>query len=255
MIFLPVLTALIIMMYKDNTEIPKKLALFTSLVLLGMGIFAYMGFDGSNPDFQYVEKLAWFPEMGINYYLGTDGISFPLILLTLILTPLVVYFSWEQKKRPALYFALFMLIEAGVIGFFQVWILYYFLYLGDSTYSDVFCNMHWGGERKEYASFKFLIYTHIASLVLLIGIFAMYFHGGEILGYRTFSIPELTNAAFSVDFQMFCSSTVSCFAVKIPIVPSTHGFLMLTLRHLRAEVQACWSFTKMGTYGMLRVAF
>lgn len=258
MIFLPVLTALIIMMYKDNTEIPKKLALFTSLVLLGMGIFAYMGFDGSNPDFQYVEKLAWFPGMGINYYLGTDGISFPLILLTLILTPLVVYFSWEQKKRPALYFALFMLIEAGVIGVFSsLDFILFFIFWEIVLIPMFFVIGIWGGERKEYASFKFLIYTHIASLVLLIGIFAMYFHGGEILGYRTFSIPELTNAAFSMDFQMFWFPVLFlAFAVKIPIVPF-HTWLPDA--HVEAptggSAMLAGVLLKMGTYGMLRVAY
>ncbi len=258
MIFLPVLTALIIMMFRDNAEIPRKLALFSSLVVLGIGIFSYFSFEGVISQFQFVEKLGWFPELGIEYHLGTDGLSFPLILLTAILTPLVVYFSWEQKKRPALYFALFMLIEAGVIGVFSsLNFILFFIFWEIVLIPMFFVIGIWGGERKEYASFKFLIYTHIASLLLLIGIFAMYFHGGEILGYRTFSIPELTAATFSMEFQMLWFPILFlAFAVKIPIVPF-HTWLPDA--HVEAptggSAMLAGVLLKMGTYGILRVAY
>ncbi len=258
MIFLPVLTAVIIFMFRDNPEMPKKIALFSSLAVLFIGVFAYFGFDGTSSDFQYIEKIGWFPEIGLNYYLGIDGISFPLILLTILLTPLVVYFSWGQSKRPALYFSLFMLIEAGVIGVFSsLDFILFFIFWEIVLIPMFFVIGIWGGERKEYASFKFLIYTHVASLVLLIGIFAMYFHGGELLGERTFSIPELTAANFSMEFQMLWFPILFlAFAVKIPIVPF-HTWLPDA--HVEAptggSAMLAGVLLKMGTYGILRVAY
>lgn len=258
MIFLPVLTAVIIFMFRDNPEMPKKIALFSSLAVLFIGVFAYLGFDGTNSEFQYIEKIGWFPEIGLNYYLGIDGISFPLILLTILLTPLVVYFSWGQSKRPALYFSLFMLIEAGVIGVFSsLDFILFFIFWEIVLIPMFFVIGIWGGERKEYASFKFLIYTHVASLVLLIGIFAMYFHGGELLGERTFSIPELTAANFSMEFQMLWFPILFlAFAVKIPIVPF-HTWLPDA--HVEAptggSAMLAGVLLKMGTYGILRVAY
>lgn len=258
MIFLPVITALIILMFRDNTEIPKKLALFTSLVVLGIGIFAFFSFEGGNSGFQFVEKLTWFPGLGVNYYLGTDGISFPLILLSAVLTPAVVLFSWNQTERPALYFAFFMLIEAGVIGVFSSLDFILFFVFWEIVLIPMFFIIGiWGGERREYASFKFLIYTHIASFILLIGIFAMYFHGGDVLGFMTFSIPELTAANFSLNFQMLWFPILFvAFAVKIPIVPF-HTWLPDA--HVEAptagSAMLAGVLLKMGTYGLLRIAY
>lgn len=258
MIFLPVVTALIILMFKDNKEMPRKLALFTSLVLLGIGIFAYYVFDGSNPDFQFVEKFNWIPGMNINYYLGLDGISFPLIVLTLILTPAVIIFSWNQTERPGLYFAFFMLIEGGVIGVFSSLDFILFFVFWEIVLIPMFFIIGiWGGERKGYASFKFLIYTHAAGLLLLLAIIAMYFQSGDILGYRTFSIPELTTLNFSLAFQKFWFPILFlAFAVKIPIVPF-HTWLPDA--HVEAptggSVMLAGVLLKMGTYGMLRIAY
>lgn len=258
MIFLPVLTAGIIMMFRDKQEIPRRLALVTSLFLLFIGILVFKGFNGASPDFQYVMKAPWFSQMGINFHLGIDGISFPLVLLTLILTPLVVLFSWHQEERPALYFALFMIIEAGVIGVFSSLDFILFFVFWEVVLIPMFFVIGiWGGERKVYASFKFLIYTHIASLLLLIGIFAMHLHGVEILGYKTFSIPELTQAPFSLAFQrIWFPILFIAFAVKIPIVPF-HTWLPDA--HVEAPTAGsavlAGVMLKMGTYGMLRIAY
>ena len=258
MIFLPVLTAAIIMMFKDKQEIPRRLALLTSLFLLFLGCLAIGGFDGTSGDFQYVMKFPWFAQMGINFHLGIDGISFPLLLLTLVLTPLVILFSWHQEKRPALYFALFMIIEAGVIGVFSSLDFILFFVFWEIVLIPMFFVIGiWGGERKVYASFKFLIYTHIASLLLLIGIFAMHLHGSEILGYKTFSIVELTEVPFSLAFQkMWFPILFIAFAVKIPIVPF-HTWLPDA--HVEAPTGGsavlAGVMLKMGTYGMLRIAY
>lgn len=258
MIFLPILAAIIIFMFRNNDDMSRKIALFSSLTVLAIGIFLYFSFDGSNPDFQFVEKLSWFPQLGINYYLGVDGLSFPLILLTTVLTPLVIYFSWEQSKRAPLYFALFLLIEAGVIGVFSSLDFILFIVFWEIVLIPMFFIIGiWGGARKAYASLKFLIYTHIASLLLLVAIFPMYLQGLEILGYSTFSIPELTQMGFTKDFQMFWFPILFiAFAVKIPIVPF-HTWLPDA--HVEAPTAGsailAGVLLKMGTYGMIRIAY
>ncbi len=258
MIFLPVLAAIIIFMFRDNDEMSRKIALFSSLAVLAVGVFLYSSFDGGNPDFQFVTKLRWFPQLGINYYLGVDGLSFPLILLTAVLTPLVIYFSWGQSKRAPLFFALFLLIEAGVIGVFSSLDFILFIVFWEIVLIPMFFIIGiWGGARKSYASLKFLIYTHIASLILLVAIFPMYLQGLDILGYPTFSIPELTGMGFPLSFQkIWFPILFLAFAVKIPIVPF-HTWLPDA--HVEAPTAGsailAGVLLKMGTYGMIRIAY
>ncbi len=258
MIFLPVFTAIMIFFFRNNQDMPRKLALFSSLAVLGIAVYSYFRFDGQNPGFQFIEKYSWFPELGISYYLGIDGLSFPLILLTAVLVPITIYFSWGMTTRPALFFGLFMLIEAGVIGVFSsIDFILFFIFWEIVLIPMFFIIGIWGGERREYASYKFLIYTHLASLVMIIGIFAMYFHAAGILGYYTFSIPELTAVSFAMDFQMIWFPVLFlAFAVKIPIVPF-HTWLPDAHVEAPSAGSAILAgvLLKMGTYGMVRVAY
>lgn len=258
MIFVPLLAIVLIFLARDQEGMGPKIAMFASMVSLGAGVWSLFGYDPGNPGYQFVEYVPWFPQLGIYYHLGVDGLSYPLVLLTVFLTPVVVGFSMAKRERAPLFFSLLMLIEAGVIGVFSsLDFILFFIFWEIVLVPMFFIIGIWGGDRKVYASFKFLIYTHIASFVMLVGIFAMYFQSGADTGVYTFSIPELTAAGFSRSFQAFWFPVLFlAFAVKIPIVPF-HTWLPDA--HVEAPTAGsallAGVLLKMGTYGLIRVAY
>ncbi|MGB2825692.1 MAG: proton-conducting transporter membrane subunit, partial [Thermoplasmata archaeon] len=129
--------------------------------------------------YQFYESHVWIETLGINYMVGMDGISLPLFVLTTLLCLLSIVFSWDTKKRPKEYFGLMLVLEVGVLGVF-VSLDYFMFYV---FWEIVLIPMYfmigvWGGPNRDYAAIKFFIYTHIASLAMLIAIMAMYFEAG-----------------------------------------------------------------------------
>ncbi len=148
---------------------------------------------GYHNGYQFYEEYPWIESLGVSYIVGIDGISLPLFVLTTLLCTLSILFSWDTDKRPKQYFGLMLILEVGVLGVF-VSLDYFMFYV---FWEVVLIPMYfmigiWGGPRKDYASIKFFIYTHVASLVLLLAIMALYFeaglrdlqHGGDRRGER-----------------------------------------------------------------------
>ena len=132
--------------------------------------------------FQYVENFTWISSLGISYKVGVDGISIAMVFLTALLSFLAVLFSWDVEERTHQYMGLMLILEVGVMGVFTSMDYFLFYVFWEVVLIPMyFLIAIWGGPRRGYASIKFFIYTHIASLVMLLGILALYFQAGPAL--------------------------------------------------------------------------
>ena len=164
---------------------------------VSVAVFALSGllfavFDRSATGLQFVEKARWIPQWGISYFLGVDGISLPMVVLTGLLTFVAVLVSWKLELRPKEYFALLMVLETAMLGVFASMDLLLFFLFWELELAPMYLLIGiWGGPRREYAAMKFILYTMAGSVFMLVGIFALYFASGQ----NSFDMTVLGRAA------------------------------------------------------------
>ena len=255
---LPLVGALLLLFLQKQPQLAKYVAIAcTGAVFLG-SLFMLAGYEIGAEGYQFLQDTEWFPAFGVSFAVGLDSLSLPLFMLTTLLCFLVVIYSWDVTERAPFYYGLLLVLETGVLGVFSALDFFLFYIFWEIVLIPMFFLIGiWGGERRSYASMKFLIYTHVASLIMLLAIGAMFFKAADILGYYTFSIPEITATGFDLSFEFLVfPALLFAFCVKLPVVP-VHTWLPDA--HVEAPTAAsvllAGVLLKMGGYGLIRVAY
>ncbi|HEY3421372.1 MAG TPA: NADH-quinone oxidoreductase subunit M [Methanomassiliicoccales archaeon] len=258
LILIPLIGAIIAFMLGKNPKASKIVALVFTLIPLAISVLLLADFSLTVGTFQYVEDFTWISSLGISYKVGVDGISIAMVFLTTLLSFLAVLFSWDVDERTHQYMGLMLILEVGVMGVFTAMDYFLFYVFWEVVLIPMyFLIAVWGGPRRAYASIKFFIYTHIASLVMLLGILALYFEAATHLGYHTFDIQQIASVSgqFGQFFQIVVFGALFFgFIVKMPMVPF-HTWLPDA--HVEAptagSVLLAGLLLKMGSYGIIRI--
>ncbi len=255
--FLPTIGAVALLFFKEHqTEAMKKFALVISVITFIISLRLLINFDSETHLFQFVEKVPWIESYGISYFIGVDGISLLLIILTTLVTAIVILASWTDiKHKVKAYMILFLVLETGVLGVFMALDLFLFYVFWEVMLIPmVFIIGVWGGARRIYASMKFFIFTFLGSVFMLLGILTIYFYHGKVTGNYTFDVTILYNTKIPADFQFWIFlSFLLGLAVKVPMFP-LHTWL--SDAHTEAptggSVILAGLLLKLGPYGFFR---
>ncbi len=257
-ILFPLVGAFLTLALGNNPRTARGMALVFSVPPMVLSFLLWIAFNpnaiSSTAQFQFYENYNWISSIGVSYTVGVDGISIPMVFLTTLLCFLAILYSWDVEERTKEYMGLMLILEVGVLGVFMALDYFLFYVFWEIVLIPMFFLIGiWGGANKAYASIKFFIYTHVASLVMLLGIFALYFATGA----NTFNMITISQQTGGLDQLLKALIFIALFfgfIVKMPMVPF-HTWLPDA--HVQAptagSVLLAGLLLKMGSYGIIRI--
>src|ERR1700758_2375391 len=266
-LFVPLLGAIVLLFVpKENKDAIRWIANIFALAgfLISLPLIPMFWGQRFEPGFKFVEGSPnnWIPTIGAGYFLGIDGISFLLIMLTTLLGWISILSSWTAIEiRVKEYYVWFLILQTGMLGVFMSLDFFLFFVFWEAMLVPMYLLIGiWGGSRKLYAAIKFFLYTLAGSVLMLLGILFLYYHHHVTTGIYTFSIPALYQTAPHIysDYgaraaTLLFFSFFFAFAIKVPMFPF-HTWLPDA--HVEAptagSVILAGVLLKMGTYGFIR---
>jgi NADH-quinone oxidoreductase subunit M len=255
LIVLPVVAAVLVALVPSKRrELHLPLGIALSILPLALAGFLFWIFEPA-PGFQFVEQAVWYEPWGINWYLGVDGISLPMVILTALLVPVALGASTSVTKRTKEFVVFVLLLEAGMIGVFLALDLFLFFVFFEAILVPMYFIIGiWGGERRIYAAVKFFIYTALGSAFMLAGIIALAVTHNAEFGSFSFALPDLMEVSLGSGAERWLFAAFAlAFAIKVPLFPF-HTWLPDA--HVEAptagSVLLAGVMLKLGTYGLLR---
>ncbi len=264
--FTPLIGAAVILLVpRGREDLMRWMAVLATGITLALTIVMLGMYDKADPgitQFQFVVQKDWIKSFNIQYFMGVDGLSVPLVILTGLLSFLCIFASWGIERWVKAYMSLFLLLETGMLGVFCSLDMFLFYVFWEVMLLPMYFLIGiWGGPRREYAAIKFFLYTLFGSVLMLLGILALYFASEP----HTFSLPQLilTRAQWAKPLLglaffwkiVFIAFFIG-FAIKVPIFPF-HTWLPDA--HVEAptaiSVILAGVLLKMGTYGILRMNY
>ncbi|NEQ97617.1 MAG: NADH-quinone oxidoreductase subunit M [Cyanothece sp. SIO2G6] len=256
LLLLPFVGALVLWIVPEKLAAEKYrwVAMGVAIVSFGLTLLLGWQFDITQPGWQFVEEISWIDAIGLNYQLGVDGLSFPLLLLNGLLTIIAIVASDRHINRPKFYYILILLLNIGVVGAFVARdVLLFFLFYELEVVPLYFLIAIWGGKRRGYAATKFLIYTIFSGAFLLAAFLGLVW----LSGISSFNYEDLRSHTLSLTPQLWLlGGLIIGFGIKIPFIPF-HTWLPDA--HVEAStpvsVLLAGVLLKLGTYGLLRFGF
>ena len=257
---LPILGSLVLTVLpaRENSALPKQLALGISVLTLALGVALAIGYE-SGGGYQYEEDVVWIKLFGAHYALGLDGIGLALVLLTVILTPVVILASWNDGDHGTWgakgFFAWILALEGLSIGVFAATDVFLFYVFFEATLIPVyFLVAGYGGPQRVRAAVKFLLYSLFGGLVMLASVIGLYVESAKTEGGPTYLVSELAKIDFGTDVGrwLFLGFFIA-FAIKAPMFP-VHTWLPDTAESATpgTSVLLVSVLDKIGTFGMIR---